>query len=121
MFRLSLGVAVPSIILEMGINEFQAGILYSIPLWSTAVLLTPAGWMADRFGRKKLLMLGYLFLASGVSFFGCSLNCSFSVISLLLSGLGSGILTPSYYSLMGEMLKRIRDFAAGLAVTSYQI
>jgi MFS family permease len=121
MFRLSLGVAVPSIILEMGINEFQAGVLYSIPLWSTAVLLTPAGWLADRIGRKKLLMLGYLFLAIGVLVFGCSLNYSLSIISLILSGLGSGMLIPSYYSLMGGMLRRVRGFAVGLAVASYQI
>lgn len=121
MFRLSLGVAVPSIILEMEINEFQAGILYSIPLWSTAVLLTPSGWLADRFGRKKLLMLGYLFLAIGVLFFGCSLNYSSPVISLIISGLGSGMLIPSYYSLMGEILRQIRGFGVGLAVASYQI
>jgi MFS family permease len=121
MFRLSLGVMVPSIITEMEINELQAGILYSIPLWSTAVMLTPAGWLADRLGRKKLLMLGYLFLAIGVLAFGCSLKYSFSVISLILSGLGSGMLIPSYYSLMGEILRRIRGFAVGLAVAGYQI
>ncbi|MEM0049238.1 MAG: MFS transporter [Candidatus Bathyarchaeia archaeon] len=121
MFRLSLGVAIPNIILEMKINEFQAGVLYSIPLWSTALLLTPAGWLADRFGRKKLLSLGYFFLAIGVLFFGCSLHYSLSAISLIISGLGSGMLIPSYYSLMGDMLKRIRGLGVGLAVTSYQI
>ncbi|MEM2321192.1 MAG: MFS transporter [Candidatus Bathyarchaeia archaeon] len=101
MFRLSLGAAIPSIILEMNIDEFRAGLLYSIPLWSTAALLTPAGWLADQFGRKKILLVGYLLLAIRVLSFSYSPNYLFSVISLLISGVGSGMIVPSYYSLMG--------------------
>lgn len=121
MFRLSLGVVIPNIIQEININEFQAGILYSIPLWSTVVLLTPAGWMADRLGRKKVLMLGYLILAIGTLSFSCSPNYFLLITFLMVSGLGSGLIVPSYYSLMGETLRKMRGVAVGLALTSYHI
>lgn len=121
MFRLSLGVALPSIIKEMNINEFQAGLLYSIPLWSTAILLAPAGLMADRFGRKRVLSLGYLLLITGVLLFSFSPSYPLLAVSLAISGLGSGMIIPSYYSIMGDLMEHVRGLSVGFAVTSYQI
>jgi MFS family permease len=121
MFRLSLGVAIPDIMVEMSIDELRAGILYSIPLWSTAALLTPAGYLADRFQRKKLLLLGYLILGLGVIGLVFSSSYFATSASLLLAGVGAGILVPSYYTLIGEALKNVRGLALGLAAGVYHI
>jgi MFS family permease len=121
MFRLSLGVAIPDIMVEMSIDELRAGILYSIPLWSTAALLTPAGYLADRFQRKKLLLLGYLILGLGIIGLVFSSSYFATSASLLLAGVGAGILVPSYYTLIGEALKNVRGLALGLAAGVYYI
>lgn len=121
MFRLSIGMALPSIISEMKISEFQAGILYSINLLSSAILLTPSGLMADRIGRKRVLILGYLLLAAGVLSFSSSPNYPLLVVSLTIAGVGSSMIIPSYYSLMGELLRNVRGFGVGLGLASYQI
>lgn len=121
MFRLSLGVAVPDIMVELSIDEFGAGALYSTPLWATAALLTPAGYLADRFGRKGVLLLGYLLLGLGVMWFALSSSYFNTLIFLALAGVGAGFLVPSYYSLVGEVLKDVRGFAIGLAAGVYNI
>ena len=119
MFRLSLGVAIPDIMVELSIDELRAGILYSTPLWSSAVLLTPAGYLGDRFNKKSILLLGYLLLGLGVMGLALSSSYSTTFAFLLLAGVGGGILVPSYYTLVGESLKNVRGFAIGLAAGVY--
>lgn len=121
MFRLGLGVVLPSIIREMGIGEFEAGVLYSIPLWSTAAFLILSGWMADYFGRKKILLLGYLLLAIGTLLFSHSHSYLLSAASLALSGFAASMIITSYYSLLGIFLRQVRGFAVGLGHASYSI
>jgi len=121
MFRLSLGVAIPDIMVELSIDELKAGILYSTPLWSTAALLTPAGYLGDRFERKSILLLGYLLLGLGVMGLALSSSYSNTLAFLLLAGAGGGILVPTYYTLIGEALKNVRGFAIGLAASVYYI
>jgi MFS family permease len=121
MFRLSLGVALPSIMQEFSITEAQGGWLVSTPLWSTAVFSAPAGYFADRFGHKKFLLYGYFLLALGVISIGFSRNYSECLIALAITGGGAGILIPSYFTLIGEALKRIRGLAIGVACSVYNI
>jgi len=121
MFRLSLGVAIPDIMVELSIDELRAGILYSTPLWSSAMLLTPAGYLGDRFDKKSILLFGYLLLGLGVVSLAFSPSYSTAFASLLLAGVGGGILVPVYYTLVGEALKNIRGFAVGLAASMFYI
>ena len=94
MFRLSLGVALPDIMAELSINELWAGVLYSAPLWSTATLLTPAGYLADRFERRNVLLFGYLLLGLGMAGLTFSFNYTNTLAFLVLAGCGAGILVP---------------------------
>lgn len=119
MFRLSLGVAIPDIMVELSIDEVRAGLLYSISLWSTAAILTPSGYLADRFERKRILLLGYLLLALGVLGLALSSKYLDSFVSLAMAGIGAGFIVPSYYSMIGEALKSMRGFAIGLAAGVY--
>jgi len=121
MFRLSLGVAIPDILVEFSINELQAGVLYSAPFWSTAALLTPAGYLADRFGRRGVLLFGYLLLGLGVVGLASSSSYFIIIAFLVLAGCGAGVLVPSYYSLIGELLEGAKGFAIGLAAGVYNI
>ncbi len=121
MFRLSLGVALPDIMVELSINELWAGVLYSAPLWSTAILLTPAGYLANKFGRRNALLFGYLLLGLGIMGLAFSSNYTNTIAFLTLAGCGAGVLVPSYYSLVGELLRGVRGFAIGLAAGVYNL
>jgi len=121
MFGLSLGVALPEIMAEFSINVAQAGWLYSAPLWSLAVLLTPSGYLADRFGRKRVLLSGYLLLAVSVIATGFSRSYFECLAALVGAGAGLGLLVPPYYAMVGEALKRTRGLAIGLAAGIYNL
>lgn len=121
MFALSLGVALPEIMAEFSINVAQAGWLYSAPLWSIAILLTPSGYLADRFGRKRVLLSGYLLLTIGVTATGFSRGYWECLAALLGAGAGLGLLVPPYYAMVGEALKRARGLAIGLAAGIYNL
>jgi len=121
MFGLSLGVALPEIMMDFSINVTQAGWLYSAPLWSVAILLTPSGYLADRFGRKRVLLLGYLLLTIGATATGFSRGYFDCLAALVGAGAGLGLLVPPYYAMVGEALKRARGLAIGLAASLYNL
>jgi MFS family permease len=121
MFALSLGVALPEIMAEFSINVAQAGWLYSAPLWSVAILLTPSGYLADRLGRKRVLLSGYLLLTIGVTATGLSRGYWECLAALLGAGAGLGLLVPPYYAMVGEALKRARGLAIGFAAGIYNL
>jgi MFS family permease len=121
MFALSLGVALPEIMVEFSINATQAGWLYSAPLWSVAILLTPSGYFADRFGRKIVLLWGYLLLVIGVTATGFSRGYWQCLAALVTAGAGLGLLVPPYYAMVGEALKQARGLAIGLAAGIYNL
>jgi MFS family permease len=121
MFGLSLGVALPEIMVDFSINVTQAGWLYSAPLWSVAILMTPSGYLADRFGRKRMLLLGYLLLSIGVIATGFSRGYVECLAALVVAGAGLGLLVPPYYAMVGEALGRARGLAIGLAASIYNL
>ncbi|WP_455284713.1 MFS transporter, partial [[Eubacterium] cellulosolvens] len=121
MFGLSLGVALPEIMVEFSISVTQAGWLYSAPLWSLAILLAPSGYLADRFGRKRVLLWGYLLLVIGVTATGFSRGYWECLSALVGAGAGLGLLVPPYYAMVGEALKGARGLAIGLAAGMYNL
>jgi MFS family permease len=121
MFGLSLGVALPEIMRDFSINVTQAGWLYSAPLWSVAILMTPSGYLADRLGRKRVLLLGYLLLTIGVTATGFSCSYFECLAAFVAAGAGLGLLVPPYYAMVGEALKRARGLAIGLAASIYNL
>lgn len=53
--RTILAIAAPRLIREFGISETAMGTAFSAFLLSYTVLLTPAGWLADRLGARRVL------------------------------------------------------------------
>lgn len=109
------------IYLAKGLSFFEIGLLNSIGSLIIFVLEVPSGVMADKFGRKKNLLLGYFLnvifvfvLYYSKSLIGLILaEIIFSVSSCLISGTDTSLL---YDSLQHE--KRERDYGAIIAQNS---
>jgi len=55
--RAALSIAGGDMSKELGINSIELGYLFSAFSWAYVIFLIPSGWLADRIGSKKAMML----------------------------------------------------------------
>src|SRR6516162_5772781 len=58
--RVNLSVAGTKLAQEFSISNVQLGLVFSSFLVGYALFQTPAGWLADRFGPRRILTAGVL-------------------------------------------------------------
>ncbi|WP_028218868.1 MFS transporter [Paraburkholderia oxyphila] len=68
--RTVLSAAAPKIQSEFHLDAIQMGIVMSAFFWSYALLQLPAGWLADRFGQKKVLGFAVLWWSAATAMTG---------------------------------------------------
>lgn len=86
---------------QFNLDAMQQGWYVGCALLGSIIGVASAGWLSDRFGRKKIMILSALLFS--VSAFGCALSMSFSVLVVyrILGGIGIGIVSivsPIYIS-----------------------
>ena len=89
----------------VGLNEFQAGLLWGIQVISTILSKPLMGRISDRYGRKPLISAGVALCA--VSFAAIPLLKEFSLLGLaaLVFGLGEALVTSSSAALVVDVCK----------------
>lgn len=111
----AVNIAIPSIGLEYGVSQSALNWVVSGFLLSTAAFLLPFGRFADQFGRKKIFLIGMIFLA--VSSLACALSTSLPALVLfrVLQGIASAmILSNSMAILTSVVPPESRGKALGL-------
>ena len=98
--RVNLSIAGAKLTEEFSISNIQLGLVFSAFLFGYALFQTPAGWLADRFGPRRVLTAGVLWwgvfsaLTAAISH-----NIANAVIVLLvlrfLLGAGEAIMYPA--------------------------
>lgn len=105
-FRLSEGLEPLYLEQVVGLTLVQIGLLGSI--FSGAMMLTPmlSGRIADRYGERVSISAGFLIVfASLVVFVYASAYAGF-IVSFILFGMGVGLLSPAYHSLISKVVPR---------------
>ena len=117
----TLGIALPEVRQSLSLSEIAAGSLFSTIFIVAAVSSTIAGRLADRIGRKFVLITGLGALALGFAVAGISSSLLVVRVFLGLTGLGYGFITPSLYAIMSDLLPQRRGLGASLVSVSYGI
>jgi MFS family permease len=100
---------------EWGLDKAQLGLMSTVFFTAYAFMQIPTGFLADKFGRVKVLVAGYILF--GVATFLSGLAVSFSLFLLMraLTGLGEGTYYGSQYGISSSITpKKYRGLVSAL-------
>lgn len=89
-----LNTAVPVMATELGVEPLALKSLLTSYTLSLAVFIPISGWMADRFGTRRVFLWAVALFTLGSLFCGLSVNVPMLVASRVLQGMGGAMMTP---------------------------
>ena len=117
----TLGIALPEIRQSFSLSAIEAGSSFSVMMIIAAITSGIAGRLADRIGRKTVLITGLSLLAFGFVAAGITGNSLMFFCFLGVTGLGYGFTPPSLYALMSDLLPDHRGLGTSLVSVAYGI
>jgi putative MFS transporter len=118
----SLSVILPGVRALWHLSPPQVGVLAASSALGIAIGMIPAGRLADRFGRKRLLVGGTLWFCAGTILAAASPNYETLVLLRGLSGLGMAPVFIMPYSIVSEFVSATtRTAFAGVLETALGI
>ena len=89
-----ISTALPAIALDLGVGPITLKLALTSYMVALAVCIPISGWMADRFGAKKIFRLAILVFVIGSIFCAVSSTLLEFVLSRFLQGMGGAMMTP---------------------------
>lgn len=121
MFRFSIGVILPEIRADLGIDAPQAGLMLSASLLAITSTVGLAGFFADAFGERMVLLSGTALFGLGLILAGLAQDFGFFTLSMVLNGMGGGFLLTPTYSVIFRLMPRSRGFGIGIISGLYNL
>ena len=89
-----LSTALPTIAADLGVNPLSLKLALTSYLVSLAIFIPPSGWIADRFGGKRVFTVAVLVFMAGS--LACTQVSSLSgfVVARFLQGMGGAMMVP---------------------------
>ena len=98
----AIGYIAPSLIKEWGVSKLALGPVLSAALFGLAAGALSAGPMADRFGRKRVLVVSVLMFAVASLASAFAADLSQLTVLRFITGIGLGAAMPNAVTLMSE-------------------
>lgn len=118
----SLSITLPILRKTMAMTPRDTGALAASSALGVAIGMIPTGYLADRFGRKRLLILGIIWFAGGTALSAFSPNFATLAVLRGLTGLGMAPAFIMPYTLTSEVVSATtRTAFAGLLETALGI
>ena len=89
-----VNVGLPKIMASFGVGIDKIEWVLTAYMLALAVMLPTSGWMADRFGYKRVYFLGLFLFTLGSFLCGYSSTEDMLIFSRVIQGLGAGALMP---------------------------
>lgn len=116
--RLLLSPLLPSIIDDLAISPFAAGVAISV-LWAVYALLQfPSGRLSDRLSRKTLLMIGMSFAVCGFLLLSTARTYPVLLVGAGVVGIGAGLYPTAARALISDHFVEKRGGAFGVHTAS---
>ncbi|WP_320054895.1 DHA2 family efflux MFS transporter permease subunit [uncultured Acetobacteroides sp.] len=89
-----VNVGLPKIMASFGVGLDKIEWVITAYMLAMAVMLPTAGWLADRFGYKRIYFVGLMLFTVGSLLCGMSGNENMLIISRIIQGFGAGAIQP---------------------------
>jgi fucose permease len=99
----SVGVVIPEVIKEFGLNMTQAGAFHYTTMAAIALAGLLLGSLADRLGHKRTIVLGLALFATGSYLFALGRTFAAFIALLAVSGMAIGIFKIGALALIGDI------------------
>lgn len=108
----SVGVIIPEIIKEFHLSMTVAGAFHYADMAGIAFAGFFLGYLADKLGRKKTIILGLVLFALNSYLFAVGRAFTFFVLLLLISGVAIGIFKTGALALIGDITRSTTEHTA---------
>ena len=95
--------------------------MISVSLAAVTATSGLAGYLSDRLGEKRVMTTGVLLYSAGMLGTLASQQYDLFMAMLVLNGLGSGLMVPSTYSVVGRLVPRSRGVGTAALSGIYNI
>jgi len=106
---------------SLGLTSLQQGLLGSAQYIGVLAVVLLAGHLSDRFGKRKILLLGVAVFSSFTWLIAFSTSFAEAFSLRLISGIGEGIFWPVAMSAVANYFGKNRGMALGLFYVGFDI
>ncbi|MDF9411262.1 MFS transporter [Brevibacillus laterosporus] len=104
-YRTVLNPILPEIKVQLGVeSDASMGLISSVFFLAYTSMQIPSGFLADKFGRKIMLIPGFLIFAFGAFTVGIAPSLAFLLVGSFLAGLGQGTYYGPAYSISSSAI-----------------
>jgi len=89
-----VNVSLPKIMSSFGVGLSSIEWVITAYMLAMAAMLPTSGWLADKFGYKRVYFSGLLLFTFGSLLCGMSTNITMLIVSRIIQGLGAGTVQP---------------------------
>lgn len=105
----SVGEIIKEVKIEFGVSNTQASLMHSLFMVGIAFSGLFLGFLADKFGRKKTLILGLAMFATSCYLFLFGSTFTFILSLISLSGLAVGVFKTAALALIGDISRSTKE------------
>jgi MFS family permease len=117
--RINISVAGPTIMKSLHMSPAVFGIVLSSFTFGYAILQIPGGYLADRFGARKILVVALIWWSLFTGMTGLAFSAGLLIIVRTLFGVGEGLENGAQFKLIGDFFTSSeRSSANGLFLTA---
>ena len=102
----SLGVSLPALRTTMGLTPGLVGLLVAMQTFGVVIGLIPAGKLADKYGRKRVLVGGIIWYSLFTFLCGVTPGYAALLVIRFCAGLGMGAIFPLPYAIVSEFVQK---------------
>jgi len=105
----SVGEIIKEVKIEFAVTNTQASLMHSLFMIGIAISGLFLGFLADKFGRKKTLILGLALFAMSCYLFMFGSTFAFILSLISLSGLAVGVFKTAALALIGDISRSTKE------------